>query len=98
MDVTVDPGFIREWERSDECRELVMEIGAEVEDEFRQIAPRRTGNLAASAITIPELRDGHWEAVVDTRTHYAVFVEFGTRRMEAQYNLRTALENVTGQS
>lgn len=98
MDVTVNPGFIREWEQGDECRELVLDIGHEVEDEFRQIVPRRTGNLAASAITIPELRGGHWEAVVDTRTHYAMFVEFGTRYMKEQRNLRTALENVTGQS
>lgn len=98
MDVTVDPGFIREWESGDECRELMMEVGSQVEDEFRQIVPRRTGNLAASAITIPQVRDGHWEAVVDTRMYYAVFVEFGTEHMKAQYNLRTALENVTGQS
>lgn len=98
MDVNVDPSFIRDWAAGAECRELMTDIALDVESEFREIVPRRTGNLAASAVAIPQMNGGQWEAIVDARIYYAAFVEFETRYTDAQYNMRTALENVTGQS
>lgn len=98
MKVTIDPDFIKEWATSDDCRDLMLDVAHKVEGEFRDIVPRRTGNLAASAISVPIIEDGAWGALVDTRIYYAAFVEFGTRYMDAQYNLKHALENITGDS
>lgn len=98
MDVHIDPGFITEWAASTECKDLMLDVAYQVEDEFRDIVPRRTGNLAASAISYPVMHSGAWGAIVSATMYYAVFVEFGTRYMDAQYNLRQALQNITGQA
>lgn len=98
MFVDIDDEFIHSWEASEDCRNLMTQVATDVETEWLTIVPRRTGNLAASSIVDPELVGGQWQAVLDTTAYYSAFVEFGTRYMEAQFNLREALENVTGQS
>ena len=90
MEVHVNPEFIGQWAASEECRQLMLEVGTDVETRFRDNVPRRTGNLAHSSVVIPE-HNGQWEVVVEAQIYYAMFVEFGTRYMSAQYNLRDAL-------
>lgn len=102
MDFTPNPSFEREYAHSPGTRDALQEAVLEVHDVFQRIAPRDTGRMVNSAH--PELnRTPHgWEAVyavpVETtdgrNTKYAKFVEFGTRYMRAQHNLRNALEIV----
>ena len=64
---------------------IVGKVSREIRDGAIAKAPVDTGNLARSITILRKTRDGlsaKW--VIGTNVHYAVFVEFGTRRMRAQ--------------
>lgn len=94
--------FEREYSNSPDCHDAVADAAMQVHDVFKRIAPQDTGRMVASTrVEMTRTRDG-WigEVVVPVattdgrRTKYAKFVEFGTRYMRAQHNLRHALEIV----
>jgi len=55
----------------------------------QHLAPKRTGYLAS---TIFAKRIGEWAFKLGARAPYAIFVEFGTRFMQARRYLSRALE------
>jgi HK97 gp10 family phage protein len=86
----------------------VFEIGLIVEAQAKFLAPVDTGRLRASLTT--QMRDrgsGAGQDVIErpteevtahvgTAVHYAPYLEFGTRYMEAQPYLRPALDFAEG--
>lgn len=92
MDFVMDQNFEREWVYGDDCRDALVECARQIENHWLTIVPRRTGALAASSLVDPEMTGDGWQAVLSTNTHYADYVEFGTRYMQAQHNLDKALQ------
>lgn len=100
MDFQPNAKFAEIYAHSPGTREALSEAVMEVHDAFQAIAPRVTGRMVASAHpTLRRTKNG-WEATYEVPveneqgTKYAKFVEFGTSKMRAQYNLRHALEIV----
>lgn len=72
-------------------RQVVRKAALDIEAWAKQIVPVDTGNLKNSIQTSME---GDLAAVVSTAVEYAVYVEFGTRRMVARPFLGPAAEAV----
>ncbi len=70
---------------------LVLKSGLRVEAEAKRRAPVRTGALRNSIRS--EMED-EFTAVIGAYMPYAIYVEFGTRKMEARPYLRPAVEVV----
>ena len=68
--------------------ELLAQWAENVKALAQQLAPVRTGYLRSSIYT---KIDG-WVAEIGTEAAYALFVEFGTRRMQAQPFLYPSLQ------
>lgn len=102
MDFDENTSFLHSIQASNFAQQAVADVAEEIADVFRDIAPRDTGNMVKSTHVTTELVDGKWEANVNVPvenergTKYAKFVEFGTRYMHAQHNLRNAIEIVEG--
>lgn len=100
MDFHYNPAGIRQWSRSDACRDAFLHIGDEIHQEFQRTAPRRTGNLAVQSVVIPQMTPDGWGAMIQAQMHYAEYVEDGNYRdtpgkgMKGQYHLRNALRKV----
>lgn len=100
MQFTPNPKFEREYAHSPGTRNAMQEAVMEVHDVFQMVAPRRTGNMVASANPIVSRGPTGWQATYEVPVEnehgdkYAKFVEFGTRYMRAQHNLQHALEIV----
>jgi HK97 gp10 family phage protein len=68
-------------------RKLVS-LGADVAAEARRLAPMRTGRLRSNIFS----RVREWMLVVGATAPYALFVEFGTRYMQARKFLWRAIQ------
>lgn len=103
MDFTPNPNFQREYLGSPHCHDVIADASAHVRDVFKRVAPQDTGRMVASTRVEMTRAVNGWQADVvvpvitqdGRRTRYAKFVEFGTRYMRAQHNLRHALEIVS---
>jgi HK97 gp10 family phage protein len=60
----------------------------EVREYARSLAPVRTGRLRGSIYA----KTSGWEAQIGAEASYAIFVEFGTRHIQAQPFLHPAVE------
>ncbi len=82
---------------TEETREAVRDViraGAfQVQRHARRVVPVDTGRLRDS-IRPKELNELQWE--VRTGTEYAIYVEYGTRRMRPRPYMRPAAERVRG--
>lgn len=90
MHVVFEPG----WERhiDGDVTDLLEQLGSEIEADARAVCPVDTGRLRDSLeheVNGDTLRVG-------TNVEYAVYVEEGTRYMEAEPYLRPALFRVRG--
>ena len=94
VDVHGIPELQRKLDRLDESMRgrvdeaLDFEVEA-MQTRAQQLAPRRTGYLASSIVAV---RVGEWAFKLMALAPYAVYVEFGTRFMQARRFLRGALE------
>jgi len=84
----------RKLDRLDESMRQQVDQALEFEVQAMQtraesLAPKRTGYLAS---TIFAQKVGQWAFKLGARAPYAVFVEFGTRFMQARRYLSRALE------
>jgi HK97 gp10 family phage protein len=77
------PGF------DDTVQNALLSVGERMRETAMQIVPVRTGMLKAS-IRVEER--GHWDVLLAARTTYAIYVEFGTRRMAARLFLTRATQ------
>jgi len=68
---------------------LNLEI-TETQTAAKRLAPKRTGNLTSSIFSE---KTGEWAFKLGARADYAVFVEFGTRFMQAKRFITLALES-----
>jgi HK97 gp10 family phage protein len=68
---------------------MLESMGRAVRDEAVRLCPKKSGHLAASIGYT--LRQSDKTVQIHADTHYAFFVEFGTRLMKAQPFLRPAL-------
>lgn len=100
MDFNPDRAFEARFLHSPDTFSALMQAANEIDAAFKDIAPRRTGNMVRSAhAEMSQGREG-WECqyvvpVENERgTQYGKFVEFGTKKMRAQHNLKHALEIV----
>lgn len=59
-----------------------------------KVISRKKGQESSEPLTV---RPKKYEGYVGTNVDYAVYIEFGTRRMKAQSFLRTALEHYSGE-
>lgn len=94
IDVHGIPELQRKLDRLDENMRSYVDHALSFEVEAMQtraqgLAPKRTGYLAS---TIYAERVGEWAFKLGARAPYAVFVEFGTRFMQARRFLSRALE------
>lgn len=109
MDFEPNYTFEQQFLFSPDTYSALMQAAGEVDDRFKDIAPRVTGNMVRSAHA--EMFQGRrgWECVYDVPVvspdgaEYAKFVEFGTKnddgstRQHAQHNLKHSLEYVQAQ-
>lgn len=71
--------------------ETVLDLATEhVVEEARRLVPVRTGHLKSTIVRVK--RDSHF--YVYALAHYALYVEYGTRKMAAQPYLRPAHESI----
>lgn len=63
---------------------------AEIHNTAKRLAPKRTGNLTSSIFSE---KTGEWAFKLGARANYAVFVEFGTRFIQARQFIMQALES-----
>lgn len=98
MEFTLDPAFTREWAVSDECLDVLTDAADNIHDAFNDIAPRRTGNMVNSTASHPAQVAGAWQVELVVNIYYAKFVEAGTRYMQAQHNLRHAMQIVESET
>lgn len=87
--IVISPTFYAEMRAI--TKDLLREVGQAVARDARDIVPYRTGRLHSR---ISSRVFGSTLARVSARTHYAVYVELGTRYMRAQPYLRPALYQV----
>ena len=71
----------------------ILKLTRKVERKAKRFAPVDTGRLQSS-ITSAMGQDEELAGIVGSNVEYAVHVEFGTSRMQAQSYLRRALEEV----
>ena len=71
--------------------ETVREAALKCETYAKDVTPVDTGALQAS-IKAKKLAETEWEIAPDTE--YAIYVEFGTRKMAAQPYMRPAAEKI----
>ncbi len=84
--IVISPTFYAEVRARQ--RQLLERVVEAVADEARDIVPYRTGRLHSRISgKVLSSRRGR----VSAKTHYAVYVELGTRYMRAQPYLRPAL-------
>jgi HK97 gp10 family phage protein len=72
-------------------QEVVFEVGGEMKVMATLLAPVRTGYLR-STIGLEQESIAKWEFTLYARAPYAIFVEYGTRRMAPRYFMRHAVE------
>jgi len=94
VDVHGIPELQRKLDRLDQSMRQHVEEALDFEVQAMQtraqsLAPKRTGYLAS---TIFAQRVGEWAFKLGARAPYALFVEFGTRFMQARRFLSRALE------
>ena len=94
VDVHGIPELQRKLDRLDQSMRQHVEEALDFEVQAMQtraqsLAPKRTGYLAS---TIYAQRVGEWAFKLGARASYAVFVELGTRFMQARRFLSRALE------
>jgi HK97 gp10 family phage protein len=77
------PGF------DDGVQNALLNVGERMVETAMQLVRVRTGRLRAS---IRLEQRGRWNVVLAARTTYAIYVEFGTRRMAAQLFLTRATQ------
>ena len=87
--------FARRWRAlalaaQNELRPALAELGAEVADAARALAPTRSGRLRASIQVEPAADAVQVDVIADAP--YAAFVEFGTLRRPARPFLAPALQ------
>lgn len=98
MDYRQNSQFGVEYRSGADCYGLLGEVLTDYDDIFQSLAPRVTGRLAGTATgSIHRGRSG-WEAKYSLPAEnpnggakYGKFVEFGTRKMREQRNLKRAL-------
>ena len=94
VDVHGIPELQRKLDRLDQSMRgrvdeaLDFEVSA-MQTRAQSLAPKRTGYLAS---TIVAVRVGEWAFILMALAPYAVYVEFGTRFMQARRFLSRALE------
>lgn len=91
MDFTPRQDFVAEFLNSDDCLDALMDAGTDIHNVFDSIAPRDTGRMVDSTHLEKQHTVRSWEVDLVVEIYYAKFVEFGTRYMRAQHNLRNAL-------
>jgi HK97 gp10 family phage protein len=72
-------------------QEAILEVGNEMKIMAAQLAPVRTGYLR-STISLGQDSPAKWEFTLLARAPYAVYVEFGTRRMAPRYFMTHSVE------
>jgi len=84
--------------RSKPVKKVLMGPAKAMVNNARSMAPKRTGNLAASIFATegPDEKPGVLMLVNQTKAPYARFVEFGSSRTPAQPYFRPALAQMTG--
>lgn len=96
--VVLDDEALREFFQSADgpvARHL-LSLAAQIERLAKLYCPVDTGRLRASIATLLVQGDAGLEAWVGTNVEYAIFVEFGTWKMEPRSFLRRALAEVVG--
>jgi HK97 gp10 family phage protein len=75
------------------AREVAFRAALEIERDTKMRCPVDTGNLRRSYVTQPQSSPADKTQVflVGTNVNYAMFVEFGTSKMQAQPHLGPAL-------
>lgn len=96
MQFNFNDQFIDEYKRSPDIADVMQEAIGDVFDEWEAIAPRRTGRMVGTTYTTLNLESEGWVAYMMVPVFYAKFVEWGTRYMRAQYNLRHSMERAFG--
>lgn len=71
--------------------EAIRTVGERMADDARKFCPVRTGFLQ-STITVDQPAGAKWVFYFLARAPYAVYVEFGTRRMAARLFMTRAVE------
>lgn len=97
MEFQADSAFVQQFGASQDCLDVLNEATQRVHDHYDAIAPRRTGNMVNRTVEKPVMRKT-WEVDLDADIYYSKFVEFGTRYMSAQHNLRNALQMTEAES
>lgn len=96
MQFDYNDNFVNEFKRSSNVAGVMQEAIGYVFDEWEAIAPRDTGKMVGTTYTILNLENEGWVAYMMVPVFYAKFVEWGTRYMRAQYNMRHSLERAFG--
>jgi HK97 gp10 family phage protein len=84
--IVISPTFYAEVRERN--RHLLNRIGAAIAEDARDMAPIDTGKLVSKISH--KVMSGR-RVRISAKTHYAVYVELGTRYMRAQPYLRPAL-------
>lgn len=86
---------LKECQNFDKVKAYVKKNGSRLQSKSMDKAPVDTGNLKRG-ITL-DIKDGGQSAVVESTVHYAGYVEYGTRFMEAQPYVGPSFNEVKGQ-
>jgi HK97 gp10 family phage protein len=87
-----------EWERTAHTQAMIANLGEEVAQKARELAPVDTGALRDSITSELVGGGGPAEAQIVANVPYAGFVEFGTDDTPMQPYLRPALDAAVGRS
>lgn len=74
------------------AKRVVSKTAFDLEAHAKSVVPVDTGLLRMSIFT--RFRQGGFVAEVGPSTHYAIYVEYGTKRMAARPYMRPAVEKV----
>ena len=86
---------LKECQNFDKVKAVVKKNGSRLQSKSMDKAPVDTGTLKRG-ITL-DIKDGGQSAVVESTVHYAGYVEYGTRFMEAQPYVGPSFNEVKGQ-
>lgn len=77
----------------DDVKVVVKKNTADLNSKMARNTPYKSGTLRRSIR--PEITNGGLEGIVGTNVHYAPYVEYGTRFMEAKEFAKSAFDKVS---
>lgn len=87
-----NPAGIAEMLRGPAMVDAMRHLAEKGKARFEEIAAVRTGHYKASAFVEAGVRDGVAYAEWGAEAYYSIFLEFGTRYMEAQRTLGRSID------